>query len=263
MPTVFETQLTQANAGEQQKALDQLMEKYFDDSLSDLFDSEGENQTPNIDEDNNVTSEEGMTTDDSSNQKDDPVGKEDPVERDNSENDTNESEEMSFAKEVVELTNDERTQRGLDPLEMDADLAKAAQNHSDAMASKDFFSHTGANGSSPFERIEDTGYDYSTAGENIAVGQQTPQMVVDSWMGSSGHRANILNPDFTEIGIGYEYLANDTGSVNYNHYWTQDFATPAWTKLDTTKFSMLHLYWRSHDPSRSGSRGLSFSVIAA
>ncbi|MDJ0690009.1 MAG: CAP domain-containing protein [Xenococcaceae cyanobacterium MO_188.B32] len=72
----------------------------------------------------------------------------------------------------------------------------------------------------------DTGYQYSTAAENIAAGYQTPEAVVEAWMGSAGHRANILNPDLTEIGVGYEYLANDTGSVNYNSYWTTTFGTP-------------------------------------
>ncbi|PSO60612.1 MAG: hypothetical protein BRC47_15685, partial [Cyanobacteria bacterium QS_7_48_42] len=58
-------------------------------------------------------------------------------------------------------------------------------------------------------------------------GFQTPEAVVEAWMGSSSHRENILNPDFTEIGIGYESIANDTGDASYNQYWSQDFGTPA------------------------------------
>jgi uncharacterized protein YkwD len=133
----------------------------------------------------------------------------------------------SFVKEVIELTNDERREAGLEPLEWDAELSEAAQNHSESMASDDFFSHKTPEGASPFERMEDAGYEYSVAGENIAAGFQTPEAVVEAWMGSSSHRENILNPDFTEIGIGYESIANDTGDVSYNQYWSQDFGTPA------------------------------------
>ena len=127
---------------------------------------------------------------------------------------------------VVELTNIERANAGLQPLTLDLQLVDAAQDHSNDMAQDDFFSHTGADGSTVGSRVTDTGYQYSTVGENIAAGQTTAAEVVEGWMNSPGHRANILNGNFTEIGIGYEYLANDTGSVNYNHYWTQVFGTP-------------------------------------
>ncbi|MEM7759978.1 MAG: CAP domain-containing protein [Cyanobacteria bacterium P01_A01_bin.40] len=128
--------------------------------------------------------------------------------------------------QVLELTNAERAKAGLNPLTLNNQLAQAAQGHSDRMAEDDFFSHTGADGSSVSDRVQDTGYQYSRAGENIAAGQRTAEQVVQDWMNSPGHRANILNPEFTEIGIGYELLENDTGSVNYNHYWTQVFGTP-------------------------------------
>ena len=90
----------------------------------------------------------------------------------------------------------------------------------------DFFSHTGADGSTVGDRVQNSGYQYSNAGENIAAGQTTAVDVVEGWINSPGHRANILNPNYTEIGVGYEYLQNDTGSINYNHYWTQVFGTP-------------------------------------
>ena len=70
------------------------------------------------------------------------------------------------------------------------------------------------------------GYQWSGAGENIAAGYASPEDVMDGWMNSQGHRANILNCAFRDIGVGYVYLANDTGQVNYRHYWTQDFGTP-------------------------------------
>jgi uncharacterized protein YkwD len=128
--------------------------------------------------------------------------------------------------QVLELTNAERAKAGLKPLTLNNQLAQAAQGHSDSMAADDFFSHTGADGSDVSDRVQDTGYQYSHAGENIAAGQKTAAEVVQGWMDSPGHRANILNADYTEIGIGYELLENDTGSVNYHHYWTQVFGTP-------------------------------------
>jgi hypothetical protein len=128
--------------------------------------------------------------------------------------------------QVLELTNAERAKAGLKPLALNNRLSLAAQGHSDSMAADDFFSHTGADGSNVGDRVQDTGYQYSYTGENIAAGQKTAAEVVQGWMDSPGHRANILNADYTEIGIGYELLENDPGSVNYHHYWTQVFGTP-------------------------------------
>jgi uncharacterized protein YkwD len=132
----------------------------------------------------------------------------------------------SFIDEVIQLTNQFREDNGLDPLSFDPQLATAAQTHSQNMAIEDFFSHTGTDGSNVGDRVEVTGYDFFTAGENIAAGYSTAQTVVDGWINSPGHRANLLNPDFSEIGVGYFFLENDTGDTNYNHYWTQVFAAP-------------------------------------
>lgn len=131
-----------------------------------------------------------------------------------------------FEHSVLNLVNQYRADNGIDTLRIDEQLTDAAEYHSRSMANDDFFSHQGIDGSSPFDRISDEGYAYRATGENIAAGFTTPESVVNAWMGSSGHRANILNPNFTEIGIGHHYLANDTGQVNYNHYWTTTFATP-------------------------------------
>ena len=134
---------------------------------------------------------------------------------------------IKLIEQVVELTNVERAKEGLQPLKLNDRLLDAAQDHSNDMAQDDFFSHTGADGSTVGDRVRASGYQYSTAGENIAAGQITAAQVVEGWMNSPGHRANILNPNYTEIGVGYEYLQNDTGSVNYNYYWTQVFGTPS------------------------------------
>jgi uncharacterized protein YkwD len=132
---------------------------------------------------------------------------------------------QNFIYRVLELTNIERRKLSLSPLTFNTQLLNAAANHSQNMAVQDFFSHTGKDGSSLASRISATGYQFSAAAENIAAGSSTPEQVVSSWMNSSGHRANILNPNLKEIGIGYYFLADDTGSVNFNHYWTQVFGT--------------------------------------
>ena len=129
----------------------------------------------------------------------------------------------SFTEQVLELTNDFRQKNGLKPLKWDPQLATAAQKHSDNMGKQDFFSHTGKDGSKLGDRIRAAGDDSRTFGENIAAGQRTPEQVVQGWMNSPGHRRNILNPNFESIGVGYHQEKPDTGSVNYQHYWTQNF----------------------------------------
>jgi uncharacterized protein YkwD len=121
---------------------------------------------------------------------------------------------------VVRLTNDERAKAGCPALLISSQLSAAAQGHTDDMASHNFMSHTGSDGSSPWDRINATGYQFWTAAENIALGFETPADVVNGWMNSPGHRANILNCNLHEIGVGY--ATNSTGAP----YWTQDFATP-------------------------------------
>ena len=133
---------------------------------------------------------------------------------------------QAFINRVVELTNLERKKNGLPSLRFNSRLAAAAQKHSHSMANRDFFSHTGHNSSKMSDRINAEGYRWSFCAENIYAGGSTPEEAVKGWMNSSGHRRNILNPKAREIGVGYYYLANDTGNVNYKHYWTQVFATP-------------------------------------
>ena len=135
--------------------------------------------------------------------------------------------DSQFINEVLELVNEERSERGLNPLELDDTLVDIAEDHSQSMAVNDFFGHTDpTDGSNPQDRIDEGGYEWSRWSENVAAGYATPEDVMEGWMNSPGHRSNILNPNFTEIGIGYEFLVDDTGSVNYNHYWTQVFGTP-------------------------------------
>lgn len=105
------------------------------------------------------------------------------------------------AAAVASLVNAARQDAGLSELELDADLCAAAQARAQEIAQS--FSHTRPDGSSCFTILEEFGISYRAAGENIAMGQRTPEEVIDGWMNSSGHRANILNGTFTSIGVGY------------------------------------------------------------
>lgn len=129
------------------------------------------------------------------------------------------SADSSRAGKVLEITNAKRADAGCKPLKLNAKLNKAAQGHSEDMAAKDYFSHDSQDGRSPFDRMSDAGYNFGAAAENIAMGQQTPADVMDSWMNSAGHKANILNCTYTEMGLGY---ATGNGSP----YWTQVFGKP-------------------------------------
>ena len=120
----------------------------------------------------------------------------------------------AFEAEVIRLVNVERSKRGLGPLEEDWQLSRVARYKSQDMHDNRYFSHTSPVYGTPFQMMKSFGISYRSAGENIAKGQLTPQAVVDAWMNSSGHRANILNTSFTHIGVGY--LAD-------GRYWTQMF----------------------------------------
>lgn len=126
--------------------------------------------------------------------------------------------DSKLAKEVLALVNAERAKVGAAPLTWDSTLAKIAEDYSVDMVKTNNFSHTGKDGSTLGSRLAKGGVKYTTtAGENIAFGQKTAKAVVESWMKSEGHKANILNPKFTKMGVGVAYDSNGTP------YWTQDF----------------------------------------
>ncbi|MFI0819445.1 CAP domain-containing protein [Streptomyces sp. NPDC021098] len=122
-----------------------------------------------------------------------------------------------LTSEVIALTNAERAAARLAPLAPDPRLTAAAQAHSDDMVVRDFYDHTSPEGRQPWDRATAAGATHRGIGENIACGQRGPAEVVQGWMNSPGHRANILKPDFTHIGVGYA-----TGS-RAGTYWTQVF----------------------------------------
>jgi len=107
-------------------------------------------------------------------------------------------------------------------LTLDTRLRCAARRHSRDMGTNNFMSHTGSNGSTPWQRITSAGYTYRSAAENVAAGYATAAAVVNGWMNSSGHCNNIMNPGLVHLGVGYVYAPTST----YKHYWTQDFGRP-------------------------------------
>ncbi|MET7469374.1 CAP domain-containing protein [Micromonospora sp. NPDC005686] len=121
-------------------------------------------------------------------------------------------------QQVVTIVNQERAKAGCKALTVNAKLNLAAQRHSQDQADHKKMDHTGSDGSQPWDRVKAAGYSYSMVGENVAWNYQTPAAVMEGWMNSEGHRKNILNCSYTQIGVG---VARSNGP-----YWTQVFATP-------------------------------------
>jgi uncharacterized YkwD family protein len=117
------------------------------------------------------------------------------------------SSPSGFEEQVVQLVNQQRAKAGLRPLTHRADVKNVAQKKAEDMINSNYFSHTSPNYGSPFDMLKAFGISYSYAGENIAKGQKTPQEVMNAWMNSSGHRANILKPEYDVIGVGFYHGA--------------------------------------------------------
>ncbi len=119
-----------------------------------------------------------------------------------------------YERQVLELVNAERAKNGLQPLTLDAELCSYARVKSQDMHDNGYFDHTSPTYGSPFDMMRQFGITYASAGENIAMGYSTPEAVVNAWMNSAGHRANILSSSYTRLGVGY---------VADGGYWTQWF----------------------------------------
>lgn len=142
---------------------------------------------------------------------------------------------------LLAAVNRARARRDLPPLSFDRRLAAAAEGHSRAMAERDFFAHCNPDsGSSASGRAEAAGYEWRAIAENLSVGQPTAEQVVEGWLGSRGHRENLLSPRYEEAGVGYVYQPDDRGNVRvdedgdcdgdrrngpYGHYWTMVYGT--------------------------------------
>lgn len=142
-------------------------------------------------------------------------GSDDNITEDTTPEEDSNNNEHAFIKQVVNLVNAERAKEGLSPLKIDTKVQAAA--HVRAKECEKSFSHTRPNGSSFATALKEQNVSYRSAGENIAWGQRSPEAVMKAWMNSSGHRANIMNPNFTTIGVGYYQNANGT------NYWCQLF----------------------------------------
>lgn len=122
------------------------------------------------------------------------------------------TEKSDFANQVVDLVNKERAKAGLNPLKSDEKLTKVAMIKAQDMYDNNYFDHQSPTLGSPFDLMKAQGVQYRTAGENIAKGQRSPEEVMNAWMNSEGHRQNILNPNYSAIGVAY-----------YNGEWVQEF----------------------------------------
>ncbi|QDG49893.1 CAP domain-containing protein [Persicimonas caeni] len=120
-------------------------------------------------------------------------------------------------RRVVELANDARDDEGLNELYCDRALARVAQRHAQDMCDHNYLSHTSRDGRTMVDRVDEAGIDYMALGENVAMGQRTPERVHTGWMDSEYHRANILNDMFSRLGVGYVECGGQP-------YWVQVFA---------------------------------------
>ncbi|MCI5898068.1 MAG: CAP domain-containing protein [Firmicutes bacterium] len=123
----------------------------------------------------------------------------------------------SQAQQILALVNQKRNAQGLNALVLNDELSAVAQAKAEDMAAKGYFSHTSPTYGSPFDMMKSFGINYTAAGENIAKGYSSASSVMDGWMNSEGHRANILNTNFTQLGVGYYVDGNGTA------YWVQMF----------------------------------------
>ena len=142
--------------------------------------------------------------------------------QDSSNDNINEKNEevSSPAEEVLELVNAERAKQGIAPLTLSNELTNVANLKAKDMADNDYFNHDSPTYGSPFQLFSLFGISFMYAGENICAGAGTAQAAMNAWMNSPGHRANILNPNYTQLGVGYA-----TGG-SYGSYWVQEFICP-------------------------------------
>lgn len=128
--------------------------------------------------------------------------------------------ESTQAAAILKLVNQERQKAGLSALKLSDQLTDIANVKAKDMADKRYFSHDSPTYGSPFEMLQQFGVNYSYAGENIAAGQQSAEQVMNDWMNSSGHRANILNKNYTQLGVGFY------NGGQYGTEWVQLFIKP-------------------------------------
>ncbi len=191
------------------------IEKFCD--IGNIFDKNCENltwDTPDRDSGSEVggtpSESESMSSESTSNEST-------PTENTPNESGQESAPQIVYRAQVVNLVNAERASQGLSSLATDAQLTKLAQLKAEDMAENEYFSHTSPTYGTAFDMMKTYGVFYAAAGENIAMGQKTAEAVMEGWMNSAGHRANILNSAYTSIGVGY---AKSSEGVTY---WVQIF----------------------------------------
>jgi uncharacterized protein YkwD len=141
----------------------------------------------------------------------------------------------SAEQQVLELVNQQRKLHGCPAMALSGQLGAAASMHSQDMAIHDLFSHSGSDGSTMVSRVVAMGYSYSLLAENLAAGSATAEDAMAGWMNSPEHRANILNCNLRELGVGFYVQMDDQSNVRldngqlsgpFRYYWTQDFGSP-------------------------------------
>ncbi|WP_407269429.1 CAP domain-containing protein [Radiobacillus sp. PE A8.2] len=175
--------------------------------------NQGAQQAPSGQANNNPQQQQ-QQTETQNNQGAQPQAEKQPAQTETQQNNKGNQNMSAFVSEVIKLTNAERQKQGLSPLQGYPDLNNVADAKAKDMNAKEYFSHTSPTYGSPFDMMRDFGITYTSAAENIAQGQPTPEEVVNAWMNSEGHRANILDGNFTHIGVGYE---------KSGHQWVQMF----------------------------------------
>ncbi|MFE5486266.1 CAP domain-containing protein [Streptomyces sp. NPDC056527] len=125
---------------------------------------------------------------------------------------------VQYVDQIVSLANAEREKAGCSPLRSDGRLRSAAQAHADDMAERDYYEHTSPEGRDAGDRITAAGYAWSSWAENIHRGPKSPTAAMEDWMNSDGHRRNILNCSFKDIGVGVKLTSNGP-------WWVQNFGT--------------------------------------
>lgn len=189
-----------------------------EDNNANNDNNNGSQEDNNVNNDNNNESQEdNNTNNDNENNGDSTVETPDNDNNSSGENSSLNGEFSSFQQEVLRLVNVERSKVGLKELTLNTELSNVATLKSQDMANKNYFSHTSPTYGSPFDMMNQFNITYKTAGENIAKGQTTPAQVVEAWMNSEGHRANILSSKFSDLGVGV--AKNSNGTI----YWTQMF----------------------------------------
>ena len=136
--------------------------------------------------------------------------------------------------DLVRETNLARTSRGFSALTVSNKLNLAAQGHAQDMADGDYFAHNSPDGTSTLAtRLDDVGYSFTAAGENLAAGYSSAAEAVNDWLNSPGHRQNLLNPDYVEVGFGLVFdTTYGTGPETFDSYWVQNFGIPTDNNTD-------------------------------